>query len=93
MPPTFTKPVHCGSPGCQELAEYKVAAPWSVGRFSELKTYGLACEAHYATAFKEAMRRRKVHPPSQEELQGDMAVYRFEKGKAPAKGVVVANPE
>ena len=92
-PNPFTKPVTCGSPGCQELAEYKIAAPWSVGRFSELKTYGLACEAHYAASFRDALRRRKIHPPSQEELQGDMAVYKFEKGKAAAKGVVVANPE
>ena len=93
MPPTFTKPVHCGSPGCQELAEYKIAAPWSVGRFSELKTYGLACHAHYEGLYRDAVRRRKIHPPSQEELQGDMAVYKFEKGKAAAKGEVVKAPE
>ena len=93
MPPIFTKSVTCGSTGCQELAEYKIAAPWSVGRFSELKTYGLACQTHYAGSFRDAVRRRKIHPPSQEELQGDMAVYQFEKGKAAAKGSVVPNPE
>ncbi len=93
MPPMFTKSVHCGSPGCQDLAEYKIAAPWSAGRFSELKTYALGCQAHYANLYREALRRRKVHPPSQEELQGEMAVYKFEKGKAAAKGQVVANPE
>ncbi len=93
MPPMFTKPVQCGAPGCQDLAEYKIAAPWSVGRFSELKTYGLGCQAHYSNLFREALRRRKIHPPSQEELQGEMAVYKFEKGKAAAKGQLVANPE
>ena len=93
MPSMFTKAVHCGSPGCQDLAEYKIAAPWSVGRFSELKTYGLGCQTHYSNLFREALRRRKVHPPSQEELQGEMAVYKFEKGKAAAKGQIVANPE
>jgi hypothetical protein len=88
----YTRPVPCGTPGCKELAEYKIAAPWSAGRFSELKTYGLACAAHYVEAYREALRRRKIHPPSPEEVQGDMQVFRFEKGQAVSKLERVPNP-
>jgi hypothetical protein len=89
----YDRPVKCGASGCGELAEYKIAAPWSAGRFSELKTYGLACEGHYTQTYREAMARRKVHPPSKEELQGEMSVYRFEKGKSSTKLEPVPNPE
>ncbi len=89
----YTRPVQCGTAGCRELAEYKVAASWSAGRFSELKTYGLACEAHYAQTYRDALRRRKLHPPSTEESQGEIAVYHFEKGKSAAELEAVAKPE
>jgi hypothetical protein len=89
----YTRTVQCGTPGCGEPAEYKVAATWSAGRFSELKTYGLACGSHHTQAFREALRRRKIHPPSAEEAQGEIGLYQFEKG-SPSKGLhQVANPE
>ncbi|MCA1685437.1 MAG: hypothetical protein LC745_05525 [Planctomycetia bacterium] len=77
----YSRPVPCCAPGCKSNAEYKVAASWSAGRFNELKTYGLACESHYAQTYQDALRRRKVHPPSAEESQGEIGVFRFEKGK------------
>jgi len=89
----YTRPIPCGTPGCQELAEYKIAAHWSAGKFSELKTYGLACAQHYVQTYRDALRRRKVHPPSPEESQTEMSVYHFEKGKASAKLDKVPNPE
>jgi hypothetical protein len=79
-------------PGCKELAEYKIAAPWSAGRFSELKTYGLACAEHYVQTYRDALRRRKIHPPSPEESQGELAVYRFPKGEAVSQLEKVPNP-
>ena len=85
--------VRCGVSGCGQAASYKIAAPWSVGRFSELKTYGISCEAHYGQLYRDAIRRRKIHPPSREELQGEMHVYRFEKGKATTKLEPVPIPE
>jgi hypothetical protein len=88
----YTRTVPCGTPGCGDPAEYKIAANWSAGRFSELKTYGLACEAHHAQAYRDALRRRKIHPPSAEEAQGEIGVYHFEKG-TPGKGLQqVSNP-
>ena len=52
-----SRTVTCGTPGCGGAAEYKIASPWSAGRFSELKTYGLACEQHYAQTYRDALRR------------------------------------
>ena len=89
----YTRPVTCGTPGCQELAEYKIAAQWSAGKFSELKTYGLACASHYVQTYRDALRRRKIHSPSPEEAQSELGVYHFEKGKASAKLEKVPSPE
>ena len=89
----YNRSVSCGTPGCQELAEYKIAAQWSAGKFKELKTYGLACEAHYAQTYRDALRRRKIHTPSPEEAQGEMTVYHFEKGKAVSELEPVASPD
>lgn len=89
----YSKSVTCGTPGCRGLAEYKVAASWSAGRFSELKTYGLACADHSTQTYNDALSRRKVHPPSAEEAQGEIALYRFEKGKANAALEPIAKPD
>ncbi len=88
----YTRPVTCTTRGCTSNAEYKVAANWNAGRFSELKTYGLACEAHHTQCFREALQRRKVHPPSPEEVQGEIALYRYEKGKHDRQLEKLPNP-
>jgi hypothetical protein len=36
-------PLVCNRPGCGRAAVYKIAARWSDGVTSELKTYGLCC--------------------------------------------------
>lgn len=90
---TYTRPVHCGAPGCESDAEYKIAANWSAGRFAELKTYGLACEAHYSQSYRDALHRRKLHPPSAEESQGEIGVFRFVKGQSEASLERVTNPD
>ncbi len=89
----YTREVHCGVAGCRSDAEYKVAANWSAGRFSELKTYGLACESHYAQTYRDALRRRKIHPPSAEEAQGEIGVFRYAKGTSDKSLEKVANPD
>jgi hypothetical protein len=77
----YSRDVACGAPECGSPAVYKIAAPWSVGRFSELKSYGLACAGHCGDVFKAALKRVKIHPPSPEEHQGEIGIYAFEKGK------------
>ena len=89
----YTRPVHCSAPGCSSDAEYKVAANWSAGKFAELKTYGLACASHYAQSYRDALRRRKIHPPSAEESQGEIGVFRFVKGASDKSLEKVANPD
>jgi hypothetical protein len=49
-------PVICYSNGCPREALYKIAAGWSDGVTSELKTYFLAC----ATCLPELYRAAKV---------------------------------
>ena len=88
----YSRPVSCTTRGCTSNAEYKVAANWNAGRFSELKTYGLACEAHHTQCFREALQRRKIHPPSPEEVQGEIALYRYEKGKHDRQLEKIPNP-
>ena len=88
----YSRLVICGKPGCGEPAEYKVAATWSAGKFRELKTYGIACKEHYAEAFHAAKARRKDHPPSEEEAQGEIGVFQFQAGTSSAPLTQVANP-
>src|SRR5437867_4483025 len=51
--------VRCQMPECQAGVEYKIAAPWSYGRFAELKTYGFSCAAHPGAVLDYARRRPK----------------------------------
>ena len=38
--------VRCSLSNCHEPAAYKIAAQWSNGSFTELKSYGYACSDH-----------------------------------------------
>ena len=72
--------VVCSHPSCSEPAGYKVAALWSDGPFSELKTSGFACSRHLATVFQEAEGRRLDYPLGPGEASEEIAIYRFEVG-------------
>jgi hypothetical protein len=78
MPTTV---VRCSLPHCEEPATYKVAAVWSVGSFSELKTYGFACSDHLGRVFREAEQRHSDYQPAPGETIEEIAIYRFEQGK------------
>ena len=71
----------CGIPGCGQPAIYKVAAPWSGGRFAELKTYGFACDAHLGVTFRSAEERRSRYRAAADEALGAIAIYRCEPGR------------
>lgn len=73
--------VHCCHPDCREPATYKIAAPWSDGSFSELKTYGHTCSDHLGTVFREAEERRRAYHPSLGETVEEIGIYRYEQGK------------
>ncbi len=55
--PPFTYEPACSVPGCTHPAIFKVAAVWSDGTSRELKTYGMACEAHRDEVLSEARER------------------------------------
>ena len=73
--------VKCLIPECQEPASYKIAAQWSDGIFSELKSYGFACSDHLGAVFREAEQRREEYTPSPGESLEELAIYKFEQGK------------
>jgi hypothetical protein len=73
--------VPCSHRDCTEPAAYKVAARWSDGRFSELKTYGFACSNHLADIFQDAEGRRLDYALCPGEAIEELAIYRYEPGK------------
>lgn len=73
--------VECSAAECHEPATYKIAAPWSDGRFSELKTYGHACSDHLGTVFRDAEERRATYRPAPGETVEEIGIYRYEQGK------------
>ena len=78
---TYTREVMCEVPECESPATHKVAATWSYGSFSELKCYGLACDAHAGAVFQDAKERSKYYPHSCEEREGEIGIYGYEPGK------------
>jgi hypothetical protein len=80
-PAMSSKVVNCTHAECGEPAVYKIAAPWSDGVFSELKSFGLACADHLGVVFRLAEARRKVYHPTEGEKVGNIGIYKFESGK------------
>jgi hypothetical protein len=73
--------VRCSMPDCGAPAEYKIAAPWSDGRFSELKTYGHACSRHIGPVYRDADLRRATYKAAPGESVDEIGIYRFEPGR------------
>jgi len=61
-------------------ARYKVAAQWSLGELSELKTYGLACEGCVAEVYAQACEKRSGCCLAQGEVLEAPGIYRYEPG-------------
>lgn len=78
MPATVVK---CSAEGCSAPATYKVAAPWSDGKFAELKTFGHACSDHLGQVFREAEQRKASYQPAPGESIEEIGIYRFESGR------------
>ena len=74
-------PVLCNAPKCEEPAAYKIAAAWSDGRFSELKTYAHCCHGHLGAMFREAEGRRDESGIGAGETLDEIGIYRYEQGK------------
>ena len=77
----FTTIVRCSLPGCQEGARYKIAAHWSGGSFTELKTYGFACSDHLREIFSNSELRHFEYNHSHAETVEELGIYKYEQGK------------
>jgi hypothetical protein len=60
---------------------FKVAAHWSDGRTSELKTYGLTCPDCLPTWFRRAAHRRTGCRLVPGEALGAPSIYRLDRGQ------------
>ncbi len=73
--------VRCSLPHCAEPAAYKIAAQWSDGSFSELKSYGFSCSDHLGPVFREAEDRREEYQTGPGESLEEIAIYKYEQGR------------
>ncbi len=73
--------VRCDVRGCERQARYKVAASWTDGVLTELKTYALACEEHVISLYRAAAERHAVYRPRAPEALGPLTVYELVRGK------------
>ena len=77
MPPY---PVYCYTPQCKNLAEYKIAARWSDGVVSELKTYALCCDECLSAWYQRSRERHvRCHAAAGETLDAP-GIYRRKHG-------------
>jgi len=78
MPPY---PIRCTWPGCQELAEFKIAARWSDGVTSELKTYGLVCARCLQRGFRQSLLKQSACRRAPKEILEAPGIYKLERGQ------------
>ena len=74
-------PVMCYAPGCPNQAIYKIAARWSDGVTSELKTYALACEGCVSELFRGARVKKAACRLMAGETLGDPEVFELTRGR------------
>ena len=73
--------VCCSMSDCAKPAQYKLGAPWSNGRVSELKNYGLACADHLGALFRAAEDRRAQYKAAPGESIDQIHIYHYELGQ------------
>jgi len=78
-------PIYCYTPGCKNLAAYKIAGQWSDGMQSELKTYGLCCEDCLAEWYKKGLEKQKACLPAPGETLEAPGIYHMEHGQRDRK--------
>jgi hypothetical protein len=77
MPPY---PLYCYTKKCKNLAQYKIAARWSDGMQSELKTYGLCCEECLGNWYRRALEKQRACALVPGETLDVPGIYRVEHG-------------
>jgi hypothetical protein len=74
-------PIHCHTPGCPELAVYKIAARWSDGVTQELKTYALTCSGCLAEAFRRSLVKKAACRLAPGEMLETPGIYEMARGQ------------
>jgi len=74
-------PVLCYAKGCDREAVYKVAARWSDGVISELKTYFLACAECLPGLYQTAKKKKAACRVAPGEVLGHPEVYELQRGR------------
>ena len=81
MPPTMPPyPVVCYARGCPREARYKIAARWSDGVTSELKTYSLACAHCLPDLYGTARTKKAACRLAAGETLGEPEVFEMRRG-------------
>jgi len=78
MPPY---PIMCYAKGCPREAIYKIAAGWSDGVTSELKTYCLSCADCLAEQYRTARLKKAACRLAAGETLGDPEVFEMTRGR------------
>jgi hypothetical protein len=82
MPPYSLR---CYQKGCERLAVYKIAARWSDGITSELKTYGLCCAECLAQWYQLSRQKQAACRTTPGETLEPPGIYRIERGQRDKK--------
>ncbi len=78
--PMSPYPLVCYAAGCLAAAAYKIAAKWSDGVTTELKTYALSCESCLARQFAAAGAKRSACRLAAGETLDAPGVYELSRG-------------
>ena len=73
--------VCCSTRDCKHPAVYKIAARWSDGVVSELKTYALVCEEHRREWFERARAKQKACHLTAGETLEPPGIYHMQRGQ------------
>jgi hypothetical protein len=83
--PMTSYPLICYHPGCGQLAQYKIAARWSDGLTSELKTYGLVCAKCLPDWFRRSKQRQQACRKTRGEVLDAPGIFLLERGERDAR--------
>ncbi|MGL4462146.1 MAG: hypothetical protein ACRDD1_01795 [Planctomycetia bacterium] len=82
MTQPWTYTIFCTETGFRgKAAKYKIAAEWSGGGYTELKTFSFADDDCLEDAYRAARRRAAEILLLNDEQLGPMAIYQLERGK------------
>ncbi len=77
--------VKCTRPGCEQLAQFKIAARWSDGITQELKTYALCCGDCVAELFRQARAKQAACRLASGEQLDVPGIFELRRGQRDAQ--------